>query len=546
MNTELDVDQIGPFKVTGVLGGGAMGKVYSAVQPSVNRVIALKVLPKEMERNSDAVRRFALEAETAANLNHTNIVRVWDASIHEPPYYIALQYLGGGTLEDHIRGRRLSAEDAVRLSVPMLHALDYAHKQRIVHRDIKPANIMFDEKGIPYLTDFGIAKAADKASMTAHGATFGTPNYMSPEQARGRPMDARSDLFSMAVVVYEMLAGRHPFLNDDSLVTMSNIVNDDIPSFSEIGIDVPHSIESVLRYALDKDPNSRYQSGAEFATALREALASGRVIPPVEGLAEPPPTSISPKWQRIALSVVIVAIIGICATIFWPKAQNTISTVSVISVKPNPVPTGGGTVSVVVSKSRLPNPTGAKVVVLDKYDTVMVSSALSENASGNIESDVFVPANTLREGQSLRAKVLSADGKEIPNIQATVPQEGNTDINEAKDLVDPARERIREVKEKLQDIQGQRLIPSELKRVGDVLIGKCLDAVSQGQKAAKAAPGYRDAYWVQIQGFTYIGTINKDPAELRKAHEVAKDAARRFPRDKEIQDAIDKLGSMLR
>lgn len=550
MNTELDVDQIGPFKVTGVLGGGAMGKVYSAVQPSVNRVIALKVLPKEMERNSDAVRRFALEAETAANLNHTNIVRVWDASIDEPPYYIALQYLGGGTLEDRIRGQRLSVEEAIRLAVPMLHALDYAHRQRIVHRDIKPANIMFDEKDIPYLTDFGIAKAADKASMTAHGATFGTPNYMSPEQAKGRPMDCRSDLFSMAVVIYEMLAGRPPFLNNDSLVTMSQIVNDELPLFSELGVDVPSSVESVLRYALHKDPAQRYQSGAEFAAALQEALASGRVIlpeagEPVTGPEPHPKHGHFSLLLRAILAVVMVAIIGVCATIFWPKNQRPIPSASAISVKPSPVSAGGGQVTVLVSKSRLSNPAGMKVVFVDKYDTALVSTPLTEDTSGNIVSSVFVPANTLGQSQLLRAKVLSAEGKEVPNLQTTVQQKGNTDKDEAKDLVEPAKERIREVHDKLMDIRGQSLTPTELKRIRDVLIGKCSDAVSKGQRASNVAPGYRDAYWVQIQGFTYIGTISKDPAKLRKAREIAKDALRRFPQDKEIQDAVDILGSML-
>jgi serine/threonine protein kinase len=549
VSNELDVEQIGPFKVTDVLGGGAMGKVYEAFQPSVNRVIALKVLPKNMEQSPDAIRRFKFEAEMAAKLNHPNIVRVWDASsdTQEPPYYIAFQYLSGGTLEDRIRGRRLSVDQAVGLAVPLLHALDYAHGQGIVHRDIKPANIMFDEKGVPHLTDFGIAKDASRASMTVAGATFGTANYMSPEQARGKPMDGRSDLFSMAMVIYEMLAGRPPFVNDDPLVTMRMIESHEVPSFSSLGIAIPSAVESVLGYALSKDPGGRYQSGAELSAALEAATRSHESTPPAdrkEHIIVPP----TPVWLYVALGIVIVAIIGISVYLLRPKGPGgqTGQSIITIAITPNPVPAGGGPERVVVPnlKSTVPNPDGAKIVVSDKDESKLVSGILAADTSGRIVAEVFAPANTLRKERLLTATVLSPAGEKVSNVQVTIKQYGNPGIDEARDLVEPARERIKEIRDELDRMRGQRLSEGERRRIAAVLSGKCADAISSGQKAVKVAPGYRDAYWVQIQGCTYLGTINKDPAKLTKALGIAQDALRRFPRDKEIQDAVNVLNGI--
>lgn len=321
MSAESVTNQIGPFRILGEIGQGGMGKVYKALQPSVNRVVALKALPQPLENDETAVRRFAQEAETAANLTHPNIVKVWDASVHQPPYYIAMEFLEGGTLADRLASGPLAVHEAVEIMICICSALDHAHERGIIHRDIKPTNIMFDGKGKPVVTDFGIARASEHTRLTASGSIFGTPDFMSPEQAKGQNVDHRSDLYSAAVVFYEMLTGRPPFVNDNPLVTMNQIISNPPPMPSDLGFNIPPVMEAVLAYALAKDPDERYQSGQECAAALRIALDEGRIEAPVRAVQSPMgyPSQNDPRgsqrhlesrriWLAAALAVVVVLI----------------------------------------------------------------------------------------------------------------------------------------------------------------------------------------------------------------------------------------------
>jgi serine/threonine protein kinase len=185
------IEQIEPYKILGELGRGGMATVYKAIQPCINRVVALKALPSHLESEKTAERRVAKEAETAGNLRHQNIVKLHDASVHQPPYYIAMEFLEGGTPADRLAHGPFSLTGAVRIVQAVRASLDYAHERGIVHRDIKPANMMFDDTGRPVVTDFGIARASDHTRLTADGPTFGTPSHMSPEHARGQRLDHR-------------------------------------------------------------------------------------------------------------------------------------------------------------------------------------------------------------------------------------------------------------------------------------------------------------------------------------------------------------------
>ena len=262
--------KIGPYTVLDEIGRGGMGIVYRAVQPSLNRVVALKVLPQEYENDRENVYRFQQEAQTAAKLSHSNIVKVWEASIYEAPYYIAMEYLDGGTLADRLQHGPLPAAEAVRITQCLCSALDHAHAHGIVHRDVKPENIMFDATGRPVIMDFGIAKAAGRTAVTIDGTRMGTPDYMSPEQAKGLALTNVSDLFSLAMVLYEMLAGRPPFSNADPLATMRQVIDQPIPPLRRVNPDVPSVLEAVVMKALSKRSESRYQSGQAFAEALRQ------------------------------------------------------------------------------------------------------------------------------------------------------------------------------------------------------------------------------------------------------------------------------------
>jgi serine/threonine-protein kinase len=322
------------------LGQGGMGRVYRAHQPSVNRVVALKVLPAHLESDDMAVRRFRQEAETAANLDHENIVKVWEASVDQPPYYISMQYLEGGTLEDRLAREPLGIEEALAVVTQVCRALDYAHRKGVVHRDIKPANILFDEHERPVLTDFGIARASEQTRLTTDGTKFGTPDYMSPEQAKGKPVDWRSDLFSLAVVFYEMLANRPPFLNENSLVTMRQIIDEPLPPLTDWNPDVPPSIDLVLRKAMAKTPEERFQTGAEFVDDLRTAYQTGEApewvvlpdvaetaavspaVPETAGSAEPPASQRKKLFLVPILIGILILMVGATLFAVWSNRNN--------------------------------------------------------------------------------------------------------------------------------------------------------------------------------------------------------------------------------
>ncbi len=271
------MNQIGPYQIIGELGQGGMAMVYRALQPSVNRIVALKVLPSYLEDDAVAVKRFCQEAETAANLNHNNIVRVWDASVHQPPYYIAMEFLDGGTLADRLRNGSIPVEEALTIATQICGALDHAHKKHIIHRDIKPENVLFDRANRPVLADFGIARATQRTRLTLSGTKFGTPDYMSPEQAKGLRVDTRSDLYGVAALVYEMLVGRPPFLNEDPFVTMRQIIQDSSPPPRRFNPALPPSLDTLFARAFAKDPNQRFQNGAEFSQALADAFRQAAV-----------------------------------------------------------------------------------------------------------------------------------------------------------------------------------------------------------------------------------------------------------------------------
>jgi serine/threonine-protein kinase len=275
--------QVGPFEVIEVLGRGGMGIVYRALQPSLNRIVALKVLPESLEGDRETVQRFRREAETAANLVHPNIVKVWDASLSAPPYYIAMEFLAGGTLSRRLAAGPMPVAEAVAIVTQIAGALDYAHRRGVVHRDVKPANIMFDEHGRAVITDFGIVRRAEQTRLTVDGSKMGTPEYMSPEQVRGQNLDRRSDLYSLAAVMYEMVTGRPPFVGDP-LQVMYKVAHEAVPAPSQVRPGLPRALDGVMAKALNRDPGQRYQTGAEFVAAMRQVA---RVVPVPQPSAKP-------------------------------------------------------------------------------------------------------------------------------------------------------------------------------------------------------------------------------------------------------------------
>ena len=269
---------LGRYQVEKELGKGAMGVVYLGRDPKINRVVAIKTMALSQEFDADELtevkERFFREAETAGRLNHPNIVTIYDAGEEHDLAYIAMEFLKGKDLTSHTKGNALlPVKTVLEIIAKSADALDYAYTQNVVHRDIKPANIMYDpDKGEIKVTDFGIARITD-SSKTKTGMVLGTPSYMSPEQLSGKKVDGRSDLFSLGVTMYQLLAGQLPFQADSMATLMFKIANEAHAPVTLFRGELPASIDTVIEKAMQKDPEQRYQRGGEFAKDVRACAA---------------------------------------------------------------------------------------------------------------------------------------------------------------------------------------------------------------------------------------------------------------------------------
>ena len=252
-----------------------MATVYKAYQPSMDRNVAVKVLPSQLAESKEFTKRFQQEAHIIARLEHAHILPVFDYGESDGISYFVMRYLEAGTLKDKMEaGRPLPLNEIDRIFTQLADALSYAHNQGVVHRDLKPANALIDSQGNVFLTDFGIAKLLASASprLTQTDAIMGTPAYISPEQAQAQKVDQRSDIYSLGIILYEMVTGRVPFVADTPLAVILKHVSDPMPLPSSIKTDIPEAIEKMILKALAKNPDDRFASMAEFISAWKNAL----------------------------------------------------------------------------------------------------------------------------------------------------------------------------------------------------------------------------------------------------------------------------------
>jgi serine/threonine protein kinase len=313
--------RIGPYEILAVLGAGGMGEVYSARDPRLGREVAIKVLPAALSADPERLHRFAQEARAAAALNHPNIVTIYSVEAADGIPFLTMELVEGQPLSDLIPKGGMPLDRLLAIATPIADALAAAHAKGITHRDLKPANIMVGTDGRPKILDFGLAKLQELSPptfgatalatqhLTLQGSIVGTVSYMSPEQAEGKPVDQRSDIFSLGVILYEMATGERPFKGDTTVSTITSILRDTPRPITELNHALPRDLVLIARRCLVKDPEHRTQSVKDLRNELedlRRDVDTGALLAPAAAPVVPP-RQLSPRWVA---AVVLSAAVG--------------------------------------------------------------------------------------------------------------------------------------------------------------------------------------------------------------------------------------------
>ncbi len=331
--------QIGPYRIEREIGRGGMGVVYLGVDPRLGRPVAIKALPASLAAGAEPIARFDREARILASLSHPGIAAVYGVEDAEGQRYLVLEYLAGENLASKIARGPLTIPETVDLGITVAEALAHAHAKGIVHRDVKPANVLFTTDGQAKLSDFGIARLRGGLSLTEPQSILGTPHYMSPEQSRGERTDARSDLFSVGIVLYEALTGVRPFEAERLEAIIHRIQSEDPESPSVRLPGVPVDLERTILRCLEKSPARRYPDASALASDLlqvRQALASSA---PAAFRAPARPTRIqSASWRALviltgAIAVTVAAVL-LVRSFGWLHLGQAITRASTILVVP--------------------------------------------------------------------------------------------------------------------------------------------------------------------------------------------------------------------
>lgn len=262
---------LGQYQVMEMLGKGGMATVYKATQTTINRTVAIKVLPRALMHDDTFMQRFRREAEVVATLEHFHILPMYDYGEYDGMPYIVMRYLEGGSLQERVREGPLAWDQVLHVLSQVADALDYAHSHGVIHRDIKPSNIMLDAQGNAYLTDFGIAKVSEGTAQLTGSGIVGTPAYMAPEQSNPGPPTPAMDIYALGATLFEMITGQVPFVADTPIAQILMHIQNPVPSLRDYNPDIPEEVDRVLQCAMAKAPEERYQTAGELAEALEMA-----------------------------------------------------------------------------------------------------------------------------------------------------------------------------------------------------------------------------------------------------------------------------------
>ncbi len=333
---DLTGKQLGSYQIVAPLGEGGMAVVYKAYQPAMDRYVALKILPRHFASDPQFISRFQQEAKLLAKLQHPHILPVFDFGEMDGYTYIVMPFVASGTLTDLMHGQPLPLEQIRGVISQVGDALDYAHMRGLIHRDVKPSNVLMDERGNCLLTDFGLAKIVESSiHITTSGMIIGTPAYMSPEQGLGEKLDARTDIYSLGVILYEMATGRAPYSAETPLAVVFKHIHDPLPPPRRLHAALPEAFERVILKALAKSPEDRFATANEMVKALQASLQETTPSSPLDPdpetdaiIGQPAETTHAvalarPLWQPVLLTAV-GWVVGIIVSLVFISFQRVL------------------------------------------------------------------------------------------------------------------------------------------------------------------------------------------------------------------------------
>src|SRR5271169_2107171 len=295
----------GRYDIVRLLGQGGMGAVYQAYDRELERQVALKLIRPELAANPEILQRFKQELILARQITHRNVIRIFDLGQADGFKFITMEYIEGEDLQALLKQRKkLEPADAAKVIAQVCRALEVAHAEGVIHRDLKPQNIMLDKTGRVYVMDFGIARSTLTSSMTQTGALIGTPDYMSPEQAKGQKVDARSDLFSVGIIFYEILSGQSPYVADTTMGKLWKRTSEPARPLGDLDKTIPQTLSEIVKKCLEIDPEKRFASATELLHAIEDwqGPGAGTRVP----VASPHLLPGYAKWVGVGLAVALV------------------------------------------------------------------------------------------------------------------------------------------------------------------------------------------------------------------------------------------------
>jgi hypothetical protein len=558
---------ISHYRVIGKLGAGGMGVVYEAEDIRLNRRVALKFLPENLAHDSKALQRFKREAYAASSLNHASICTIYEVEEHDGQPVIVMELLEGESLKERIRNGPLSSDELLDLGIQTSDALAAAHAKGIIHRDIKPANIFVASSERVKILDFGLAKAVpghrpeiepDEESLTVEGVIPGTTAYMSPEQIRGEEIDARSDLFSLGVVLYEAATGKRPFIGKNRLLMMNAILNEKPATPSRVNEEVPAGMDAIIVKALAKDREQRYQNASEIRTDLR---ALKRETDPARVITSAKPataTGVARRWKAIVPAAMVIVVLFVSGYFYFQGAprikaakltdQDTLVLADFVNTTGDAVFDGtlrqGLAVQLeqspflrimedeeVQQDLRLMSVAPASHITNQIAHDICVREGAAATIDGSIESlgksyVITLKATTCRDGATLAREQIQADDKEhVLNALGTAATAMRAKLGESLNSIQKLNRPLEQATTpSLEALQSYTAGSSEMEQ------GQFLAAVPLFERAIALDPSFAMAYFFLGAAFENAGDIARSREYTQKAFGLI-DRVSEFERD---------------